>query len=49
MRGEALDPVKTLCPSIRECQVQEAEVGGLVSKGSREGIGGFWKGNQERG
>jgi hypothetical protein len=41
MRGEALGPVKALCPSVGECQVQEAGLGGLGSRGSREGIGGF--------
>jgi hypothetical protein len=33
VRGEALGPVKALCPSVRECQGQEAGVGGLVSRG----------------
>jgi hypothetical protein len=41
MGGEALGPVKVLCPSIGECQGQEAGAGGLVSRGSREGIGVF--------
>ena len=41
MGGEALGPVKALCPSVGECQVQEAGLGGLGSRGSREGIGGF--------
>jgi hypothetical protein len=31
---EALGPVKVLCPSVGECQGQEAGVGGLVSKGA---------------
>jgi hypothetical protein len=35
MRGEALGPVKVLCPSIGECQDQEVGVGGLVSSGRR--------------
>ena len=50
MRGEALGPVKALCPSVGECQGQEAGVGGLVSRGRERGIGGggFQKGNQER-
>ena len=30
---EALGPVKTLCPNVRECQGQEAGVDGLVSRG----------------
>ena len=29
MRGEALDPVKVLCPNIGECWGQEAGVGGV--------------------
>jgi hypothetical protein len=41
MGGEALGLVKILCPSIGECQGQEAGVGGLVSRGRREGIGNF--------
>jgi hypothetical protein len=49
MGGEALGPVQALCLSVRECQDQEAVVGGLVSRGSGKGIGGFWRGNQERG
>ena len=49
MGGEALGPVKALCSSVGECQGQEAGVGGLVSRGKRERIGGFWRGNQERG
>jgi hypothetical protein len=41
MGGEALAPVKALCPSIVECQGQEVGVGGLGSRGNVEGIGGF--------
>jgi hypothetical protein len=48
MGGEALSPLKVLYPSIGECQGQEAGVGGLVSSGSEEEIGGFQRGNQER-
>jgi hypothetical protein len=33
MGGEALGPVKVLCPSIRECQGQKVGVGSLVSGG----------------
>jgi hypothetical protein len=36
MGGEALGLVKIICPSTRECQGQEAGMGGL---GSREGGG----------
>ena len=45
MGGEALGPVKVLCPSIGECQGQEAGVGGLGSRERGEGIGDFWRGN----
>jgi hypothetical protein len=42
--------MKALCPSVRKCQGQEDGVGGLVSKGSGEGMGEgvFQRGNQER-
>jgi hypothetical protein len=33
MGREGFDPVKVLCPSIAECQDQEAGVGTLVSRG----------------
>jgi hypothetical protein len=46
---ERLGLAKILCPSIGECQGQEARVGGLGSNGSREGIGDFQRGNWERG
>jgi hypothetical protein len=49
MGGEAFGTVKVLCPSIGECQGQEVGVGALVSRGRREGIEGFRRGNQERG
>jgi hypothetical protein len=42
MGGKALGLVKTLCPSVRECQGQEAGVSGLVSR--RRGIGEFSEG-----
>jgi hypothetical protein len=45
MGGEALGPVKVLCPRIGECQGQEAAVGWLGSRGRREGKGDFWRGN----
>jgi hypothetical protein len=44
MRGEALGPVKDQCSTVRECQDREAGVGGLVSKGRGECIGGFSEG-----
>jgi hypothetical protein len=45
MGGEALGPVKVICPSIGDCQGKEVEVGELVSKvGARcRGIGDFWR------
>ena len=45
MGGEALGPIKVLCPSIGECQGQDAGVGGLGSRGREEGIGGFQREN----
>ena len=50
MGGEALGLVKVLCPSIGECQGQEAGVGRLVSRGRGKGIGegGFPGENQEK-
>jgi hypothetical protein len=48
MGGEDLGPVNALCPSIGECQGQEAEMGVLVSRRRGEEIGGFQRGNQER-
>ena len=49
MGGKVLGPVKALCPSVGECQGQEAGVGGLVNRRSGEQLGVFWRGNQERG
>ena len=43
--GEALGPVKAVCPSIGECQAQESGVGGLRRRGSGEAIGDFQRGN----
>jgi hypothetical protein len=45
MGGEALGPVKVLCPSIGEYLSQEVGVGGLESRGRGEGIGDFQRGN----
>jgi hypothetical protein len=47
--GEALGPEKALCPSVGEFENREAEVGVLVSRGKGDGIGGFQRGNKERG
>ena len=47
MGGEALAPVKALCPSVGECQDREVGVCGRVgkhshrSRGRENGIGGF--------
>ena len=51
MGGEALGPVKALCPSVEECQGQEVGVGGLVSRGRGKWIGGgcFPEGKQGKG
>jgi hypothetical protein len=39
--GETHDPVRALCPHVREGQGQEAGVDGLVRMGMGDGIGGF--------
>jgi hypothetical protein len=49
MGGEALGPLKVLCPNIEECQGQKVGVGRLLSRGRRESTGDFQRGNQERG
>jgi hypothetical protein len=49
MRGKALGLVKALCPSVGECQDRDAGVGELVSRGRGDVMGGFQRGNQERG
>jgi hypothetical protein len=46
MRGEALGPVKVLCPSIGECQDQEWE---WVGWGAGGGNRGFSEGKPEKG
>jgi hypothetical protein len=40
MRGEALGLVKAGCPSVGESQDKGAGVGGLVSRGRGNGMGG---------
>ena len=42
MRGETLGLVEAQCLSIREYQDREAGVGGLVSRGRRDVMGGGW-------
>jgi hypothetical protein len=49
MGGEALGLPKILCPSIGECQGQEAEVCGLESRGRGKGIGDFSERKLEKG
>ena len=49
MGGKALGPVKARFPGVGECQDREAGVGGLVSRGTGDGIGGFQRRNKERG
>jgi hypothetical protein len=41
MGGEALGPVKVLCPKIEEFQGQEAGIGGLVNRREGGGHRGF--------
>ena len=48
MGGEALDPVKALCPSIGECQEQEAGVCRLGS-GEEGADKGFSEGKLGKG
>jgi hypothetical protein len=47
MGGKVLGPENARCPSVGECQDREAEVGGFGGWGDE--IGGFRRGNQERG
>jgi hypothetical protein len=49
MGGEALGPVKVLCPSIGECWDRETGVGGLMSRGREEVIRGVSEGNLGKG
>jgi hypothetical protein len=49
MGGEAIVPVKILCPSIGDCQGQEAGVGRLVSSSRGKGIRGFSGGETGKG
>ena len=39
LEGESLGPVKAQCPSVGECQGQEAGVGVLVIRGQGESKG----------
>jgi hypothetical protein len=49
VEGEALDPVKALCPSIGECQDQEWEWVGWGAGGGGGGDRGFLEGKLENG
>ena len=50
MGGDALGPVKTRCPQVRDCQCQEADVGGLVpEQGEKDWLGDFSEGKQGKG
>jgi hypothetical protein len=49
MGGEALGPVKVLCPSVGECQGQEEGVGGLGNRGRGGGDRGFSEGKLGKG
>jgi hypothetical protein len=40
MGGEALCLMKAVCPRVEESQGQEVGVGGLTSRGKKEGIEG---------
>jgi hypothetical protein len=46
--GEALGPVKARCPSVGECQDREVGNEWVDEQGEGDGIGSFWRGNQER-
>jgi hypothetical protein len=49
MGGEALCPMKAVCPSVGECQGHKVGVGGLLSRGRGYVESVFWRGNQKRG
>jgi hypothetical protein len=49
MGGEALGPVKVLCPSIAECLDQEAEVGWVGEQGEEGVDRGFLEGKVGKG
>jgi hypothetical protein len=40
--------LKAQCSSVGECQDRESGLGGLVSRGRGDEIGGFRRGSQER-
>ena len=49
MGGEALGPMKVLCPSVGDCQGQEAGKDGLVSRGRGIRDSGFSEGRLRKG
>jgi hypothetical protein len=49
MGGEALGPVKALCPSIGECLGQEAGVGGVGEQGEQGERIGVFRGETRKG
>jgi hypothetical protein len=49
MRGEALGLAKAQCSSVGDCQDREAGVGGLVSRGRADEIGGVFGGEMRKG
>jgi hypothetical protein len=49
MEEEALGPMKALCPSVGECQSQEAGVGWVGEQGKGEGNRRFLGGKPGKG
>jgi hypothetical protein len=49
MGGEALGSETARCRSVGEFQDREEGVSRLVSRWRGDGVGVFWRGNQERG
>ena len=49
MRGEALGPVKDHGPRVGECQVREAEMGGLMNRERVDEIGVFFRWETRKG
>ena len=48
MRGDDIRPVKACCSTEGEYQDRKVRVGGWVSRGLGDEIGGFQKRNEER-
>jgi hypothetical protein len=49
VRREALGLMKALCLSVGECQDREVELGGLVSRGRGDRMGGRFGGEMRKG